>query len=69
MVSIPKSAIRNLKSKILWGVFLVQVTGRFNKNKTWPLLDDRTWDDMPVFAGIEGVQGSHPYRWESQIKM
>ena len=57
MVSISKSTIRNLKSKILWCVFLVQVTGRLNKNKTWRLLNDRTWDDVLVFAGIEGAQG------------
>ena len=69
IISVSKSTIRNLKSKILWGVFLLQVTGRFSKNKTWRLLDGRTWEDMPGVLEMKRVKGLHFGSYKSQIKI
>ena len=37
--------------------FLLQAMGGFNMKKAGRLLDDQTWNDMPVIARINGCIG------------
>jgi len=50
--------------------FFFKQWGGFNKKKAGRLLDDRTWDDMPLSAGMERAKGRVLFNTnQSQIKL